>query len=200
MSTSGFTRRTEQKKESIRQAALELFREHGFKKVSIEDIARKAGVSHVTIYNHFGGKEELVRDTIKHTIQDVVAKSQEIIESDLPYLEKMNRLIFSKTSVARLFKGQLIKQMAEDLPEISRYMEQIRQTVTGPLTDKLVEEGKRLKYIKADLAPRSIELYLTIIRNGIYADKRLLESIEIDTKLAQDLNYLWLYGLIEKQE
>ena len=50
----GFNRRKEQKKESIRRAALELFKVYGFKKVSINDIASKAGVSQVTIYNHFG--------------------------------------------------------------------------------------------------------------------------------------------------
>ena len=39
-----------------------------------------------------------------------------------------------------------------------------------------------------------------IIRNGLYADKELLESIDIDSKLVHDLNYLWVFGLIEKQE
>ncbi|MGD9143634.1 MAG: TetR family transcriptional regulator, partial [Dehalococcoidia bacterium] len=35
----GFERRKEQKKENIRRAAIELFQNHGFKKVSISDIA-----------------------------------------------------------------------------------------------------------------------------------------------------------------
>ena len=48
----GFERRKEQKKESIRRAALELFQSYGFDKVSLNDIARRARVSHVTIYNH----------------------------------------------------------------------------------------------------------------------------------------------------
>ncbi|MBM4448805.1 MAG: TetR family transcriptional regulator, partial [Chloroflexi bacterium] len=39
---NGFERRKEQKKDSIRQAALELFQAYGFKKVSINDIAQKA--------------------------------------------------------------------------------------------------------------------------------------------------------------
>ena len=49
----GFERRKEQKKESIRRAALELFQNYGFKKVSVNDIAERAGVSQVTIYNGF---------------------------------------------------------------------------------------------------------------------------------------------------
>ena len=58
----GFQRRREQKKESIRQAALELFNVHGIKKVSVNDIARRAGVSPVTIYNYYGSKQGLVHD------------------------------------------------------------------------------------------------------------------------------------------
>lgn len=48
---NGFERRKERKKESIRQAAMQLFMEHGMRKVSIGEIADKAGVSQVTIYN-----------------------------------------------------------------------------------------------------------------------------------------------------
>jgi AcrR family transcriptional regulator len=40
----GFERRKEQKKESIIRAALDLFMQHGFKKVSVNDVAVKANV------------------------------------------------------------------------------------------------------------------------------------------------------------
>ena len=93
--TDGFERRKERKKESIRRAATELFQVHGFNKVSIGDIARKANVSHVTIYNHFGSKEELVRDIIKTVSLELAARMREIIDSDMPFLEKLNLLIFS---------------------------------------------------------------------------------------------------------
>jgi TetR/AcrR family transcriptional regulator, cholesterol catabolism regulator len=196
----GFKRRTEQKKESIRRAAIELYKVSGFSKVSINDIARQANVSHVTIYNHFGSKEDLIRDIIKTVLTDMIEKSREIIESDIPYLEKINQLILSKSSVAGQYQGELIKMVARDLPEMKHFMRQIREQETDRLTEKLIEEGKKLKYIKQDISPQSISYYFQIIRNGIYADQELLNSIKIDTKLAQDLNYLWLFGLIEKQE
>jgi len=41
----GFARRKEQSKEDIRRAAEELFSRFGADKVSVNDIARKAGVS-----------------------------------------------------------------------------------------------------------------------------------------------------------
>jgi len=41
-----------------------LFSQFGVEKVSIVDIARKAGVSQATIYNNFGSKEALVREFV----------------------------------------------------------------------------------------------------------------------------------------
>ena len=197
---NGFERRKEQKKESIRRAAKELFQVHGFNKVSIGDIARKANVSHVTIYNHFGSKEELIRDVIKTVTYDMIEKSREIIEGDKPFLEKINQIIFRKSSLAGQYQGELIKMVARDYPEMKHFINSLLENEVNSLLDKLVEEGKKSKYINPELSSRSIMYYFMIIRNGIYADKELLENIEIDSKLAYDLNYLALYGLIEKQE
>jgi AcrR family transcriptional regulator len=197
---NGFERRTEQKKESIRRAAIELFKTHGFNKVSIGDVARKAKVSHVTIYNHFGSKDELIRDIIKTIALDVTEKAQEIIESDRPYLEKLNLLIFNKSSVAAGYQGELVKTIASDYPEMKSFFNELYEQKINALMKKLVEEGKKLKYINPELSSQSIRYYYMIIRNGLYADKELLENIEIDAKLARELNYLFLFGLIEKQE
>lgn len=48
------------KSEAILDAASEVMAERGLA-ASIEEIARRAGVSKQTVYNHFGGREEIVR-------------------------------------------------------------------------------------------------------------------------------------------
>ena len=45
--------KSEEKRQLIIQAAGELFVEHGFEKVSMEGIAKFAGVSKQTVYSHF---------------------------------------------------------------------------------------------------------------------------------------------------
>ncbi|WP_193105853.1 TetR/AcrR family transcriptional regulator [Brachybacterium sp. FME24] len=44
----------------IQQLAMDLFDEHGYQKVTIEGIARAAGVSPSSIYRYFGTKEQVV--------------------------------------------------------------------------------------------------------------------------------------------
>lgn len=46
--------------EAIFQAALELFRAHGFDKVSIRDICQSVGITTGAFYHHFKSKEELL--------------------------------------------------------------------------------------------------------------------------------------------
>ena len=48
------------KSEAILDAASELMAERGLA-ATVEEIARRAGVSKQTVYNHFGGREEIVR-------------------------------------------------------------------------------------------------------------------------------------------
>ena len=70
----GFQRRKEQTKKEIRQAAWALFSRFGVDKVTVADIARKAGVSQATIYNRFGSKDALVREFVTTAIDELVAQ------------------------------------------------------------------------------------------------------------------------------
>ena len=96
---NGFERRKEQKKESIRRAALELFKAYGFKEVSMSDIAGKAGVSPVTIYNHFGSKEKLVHEVGKIQFLGMIRKYRAIIDGEGSFPEKLETIIFDKTDI-----------------------------------------------------------------------------------------------------
>ena len=196
---NGFERRTEKKKESIRRAAMELFQIRGFDKVSIGDIAREAHVSHMTIYNHFGSKEELIRDIIKKLSTDLNIKTKEIIESDKPFPEKVQLLISSRTYAALMFQSEVIKAIAKDYPALKPFLDEMREKYI-PLTDKFIEEGKKSKYINPKLSNRSIRYFLQAYRSGLFSDKEVLENIKIDEKLAHDIIYLSFYGIIEKQE
>jgi AcrR family transcriptional regulator len=51
-----------QTRETIAAAALDLFASRGFESVTVAEVAARAGVSEKTVFNHFGGKEELLFD------------------------------------------------------------------------------------------------------------------------------------------
>ncbi|MCR5873924.1 TetR/AcrR family transcriptional regulator [Phenylobacterium sp. J426] len=60
------------KSEAILDAALDIFVERGIS-ASMEEIARRAGVSKQTIYNHYGSKAELVQALTARRVHEMVA-------------------------------------------------------------------------------------------------------------------------------
>jgi AcrR family transcriptional regulator len=197
---NGFERRKEKKKESIRRAAMELFGTYGFGKVSIKDIAGKAGVSHVTIYNHFKSKEELINDVVQTEIKKLMAKSREIMDSDSSFLKKMELIRFSKVGLASRYNGEMMKTAIYNSPEIYQYIEKLWQEEINKLLEELIEEGRHQGYINKDISQEAILFYFDMIRAGAFASADILNRIKVDAKLADDLNRLFLYGLIDKKD
>ena len=82
------------KKEQVIEAARRLFHQFGFKKVSMDEIAKEAGVTKKTIYMYFGSKEEL----LKYFIQEEIRNMEDIVEKvetqQLDFFETVNQAIY----------------------------------------------------------------------------------------------------------
>lgn len=197
---NGFERRKGQKKESIRRAAIELFQTYGFKKVSLSDIASKAGVSQVTIYNHFGSKEELVHDIVKTVFRSYIEKYRAIIEGKKAFPEKLEIIVFEKTELASQYQGEWVQAVVQSYPETQQFIETIWQQEVNKLMINFFEEGKKQGYINPELSLEAILLYLEVLRKGIFASSGLIAKTENSEKLMRDLISLSLYGLVGKNE
>jgi AcrR family transcriptional regulator len=191
----GFERRKEQKKESIRRAALELFQSFGFRKVSVNEIARRAGVSQVTIYNHFGSKEELVRDVLKWFMFGLFEKYQGIMNSDLPFVQKLENIVFDKSEVVSQFQGQLVQAVVQNDPELRAFMDDIYLNRIMPMMMGFFEEGIQQGYIDRRFSLETILFYLEIIRRGFFDMPDMSERTERNPALLKELIELMTYGL-----
>ena len=195
---NGFKRRKEQKKENIRQAALELFKLHGFEKVSINDISQKARVSHVTIYNHFGTKEELVREILKTLLLDMLEKYRVIVKGEKSFLEKLEIIVFDKTEIASQFQGELLQSAARSDTAIQHFIESLWQREVNKLTLDFIEEGQRAGHVNRELSLEAILAYFEILRKGVFASSELLANTARNEEFARDLVSLIHYGLMGK--
>ncbi len=77
----------------ILTAALELFVEHGFHKVSVHDVQKSANVSIGSIYNHFGGKEGIAKALYYHLLKEFDNMIEQIINEDMSNRERCNKII-----------------------------------------------------------------------------------------------------------
>ncbi len=72
-------------------AALEEFAQLGFRRGSMEGVARRAGVSRATLYTHHGGKEELFRALVAQLHEDHLAAMAEALAA--PGLDFERRVV-----------------------------------------------------------------------------------------------------------
>jgi len=79
------------KKEQIEQKAIELFWKHGFKKVTIDEICKKANVSRKTFYTFYENKTALVIALMKKLTDEAFEESLQIMESDSTFAEKLEK-------------------------------------------------------------------------------------------------------------
>ncbi len=86
--------RSETTRERLRDAALDLFEEHGYHGVTVEQIAAAAGVSHMTFFRHFGSKERVLLDD---PFDPVIAEAVAAQPLDLPAVERVARGMLSLT-------------------------------------------------------------------------------------------------------
>lgn len=66
-------RKMRRTRQLIANTALRLFTEHGFEQVTVAQIAAAAEVAEKTVYNHFGGKAELVFDAEHDVLEELLA-------------------------------------------------------------------------------------------------------------------------------
>ena len=112
------------KNEAILDAAMEVLGERGIS-VSMDEIARRAGVSKQTIYNHYGSKAELVRIMAERRVHEMTAPlgTPEAVENPEEALAGFARILMAaalQTKGASLYRTAVLH--APEMPDVARAM------------------------------------------------------------------------------
>lgn len=158
---------TQRKMEDILEAAKAEFLACGFASASIEAIAARAGVSKVTIYNHYGDKENLFGETLR----SYIAKMQENFQienleqkslRDILIGAGVDMLGFLTEDKMIRFERMLGAEVNRD-PKIGSYfLEKCPRSLLASLTELLkaaVERGE----IQSDDLTYSAEIFPSLI-------------------------------------
>jgi AcrR family transcriptional regulator len=188
---NGFEKRKQKKIEDILLAAFALFREEGIDAVKITDIADRANVSKVSIYNYFGSKEALARQVMFDYMDKKALEFQALMGSDRSFVEKFDQLMLYEAST----KDELTDGTNEGLidnklilsPQFQVFLHDYAETRIKPLFMHFIEQGKLEGNIDATIDTESIVLYIQSI-NAIL-------STPITVKQRSDLGKLMYYGL-----
>ena len=190
-----YQKTTEKKKQAIIQAALQLFKEKGFKETSIKSIAEAAEVSPVSIYNYFGSKDNLVALCVNDLFEEITQQAEDILKSNLDFKTKLNQAF----SLCQEKMSQQISDYFQDkMVEDSVFSTLLTKAITAKKRDiyrAYIELGKEEGAIAEDL---STELILNVMDalNGM--GNQLDHSDNLETEVDQ-IHQIFLYGIFGKK-
>jgi len=159
-------RRKGERPAEIIAAALVEFAERGFDAATLDDVARRAGVSKGTLYLYFPNKEELFKATIKETLIKNISEVEGMIDlfpgPTIFLMDIVITNIFSRVVLSDLaFLPKLIIGEAWRFPDIAQfYYENVVQRmfrVMSAIVRRGVERGEfrdiPLEGLSAVIAP-----------------------------------------------
>ena len=190
-----YQKTTEKKKQAIIQAALQLFKEKGFKETSIKSIAEVAEVSPVSIYNYFGSKDNLVALCVNDLFEEITQQAENILNSDLDFKTKLDHAFaLCQEKMSQQISDYFQDKMVED----SVFSSLLTKAITAKKRDiyrAYIKLGKEEGLIAKDL---STELVLNVMDalNGM--GNQLDHSDNLETEVDQ-IHQIFLYGIFGKK-
>lgn len=158
----------------ILQAAARLFVQHGYRKASVDEIARQAGLAKGTIYLYFKSKAEILLHAVVEEKRDAAARAEPIltgIEDPTERLETYLELAFS---------------MVAEMPLLSRLMSGDREILIafedlgGDVTKQILEQQRTFLHALlmsvpgAD--PQTVGEDVAAVLGIIYATAQIMEG------------------------
>ena len=190
-----YQKTTEKKKQAIIQAALQLFKEKGFKDTSIKSIAEAAEVSPVSIYNYFGSKDNLVALCVNDLFEEITQQAEDILNSNLDFKTKLDHAF----ALCQEKMSQQIPDYFQDkLVEDSVFSTLLTKAITAKKRDiyrAYIKVGKEEGLIAEDL---STELILNVMDALNSMGNQLDNSDNLETEVEQ-IHQIFLYGIFGKK-
>ncbi len=81
----------EQRRKRIVEAASRLFMHYGFRKTTLDDIAREARVGKATLYHYVSGKEELLEEMVEAIVSSFEARLKGVLRAQCTSQERLVR-------------------------------------------------------------------------------------------------------------
>ncbi len=157
------------KKNEIREIALDLFRNHTYDSVSVNRIAKEAGISKNTFYYYFSNKEELIMEVFK---PELLFDDEIIIKlSSLAKVEDQLRVIYQSAIqyFARLGKPIVKVAIQANLNYDFAKNEMPKPSEMPAIAQVLINIFKRAideKVIRTDLKPVELMKLSMIVLTG----------------------------------
>jgi AcrR family transcriptional regulator len=120
---------------AVLQASFAVFMRYGYRKTSMDEVARAAGLSRQGLYLHFSNKEALFRATVEHALQSCLDAATDALQAEKPLEARIAGAFDAWVGRYVGMMGSDAADLAEAIgghlaPVVARFEEQFADAVT----------------------------------------------------------------------
>ena len=154
-------------RQRIVDAARAHFFSHGFRGVTMDDLAEELGISKKTLYAHFPGKFDLLEAVLAAKLAAVEATLKQVTRAhprDFP--ATLRELLAGTHRELDEIKPPFVRDMRQKAPEVFKLVERRRAAVIQRYFGKFFVEGQRAGMVRKDVpAKLIIEILLAMVQS-----------------------------------
>ncbi|MCS7188332.1 MAG: TetR/AcrR family transcriptional regulator [Bacteroidia bacterium] len=184
-------------RQRILEAAIELFGQKGYERVSLRQLAQAVGLTPPTLYHYFPTKEALLETLAHQVAEKFELATAGIAESNWEVTHKLERFceahliaLLEKPLQATIFLREAPQHLSE--PQRSAFLTRQRQYESR--VERILEEGLQ-KNLFREIEPRFVAVSLLAALNATatwYQPGGPMKPVEIGNKIAE----IFIRGLI----
>src|SRR5436853_7245465 len=160
------SRKRDPHRQRIVDAARIHFFNHGFRSVTMDDLAQELGISKKTLYAHFPSKIELLEAVLVDKFAGVETKLNEVMRAHPhDFARALHELLTNTQRELDEIKPPFVRDMRQKAPQVFKVIERRRAALIERFFGKLFIEGQRTGMVRKDVPARLIiEILLTIVQ------------------------------------
>jgi AcrR family transcriptional regulator len=182
------------KYKSILATSRELFWKHGFRRITIQEICDKAGVSKMTFYKYFPNKIELAKTVFADEVNDGMVKFNSLMKEDIPADEKIKKMILYKAESTQNISREFIEDFYMGTePELKEFVEQLTKEAWSNLRRDW-ERAQQNGIFRKDFKPDFL-LHVSFSLVELMKDEKLAKLYNTPQELILEFTRFIAYGI-----
>jgi AcrR family transcriptional regulator len=165
------------------QAARRQFFAHGFRSVSMDDLAAELGMSKKTLYAHFPSKGKLVRAVLLAKAQEVETELAQLSHPHgSPVESALHDLLACLQRHTSEIQPAFVRDIGRDTPELFHLIEQRRRELISRHFGALFDQGRKSGTIRRDIPTHLIiEILLGAVHSIMNPSKLNALGLTVET-------------------
>lgn len=178
-------------KERILSSAREMFLARGYRTTTMDDIARRAGMSKRTLYENFPSKSAIASEVVENELKVFSSRMRAIIKSGKDPLDKLRNLsrFFMELPYPGITPIALI-DLQRELPDLWVRVQSVEEQIVSEIR-QVIDEGKERGVFKPDM---DTNITITALKGALLTT--MSPDFLLSTRLSLEDVYATIFELI----